>query len=165
MKPAGRGNAVLILPKGLPTDSPERLLAVGHCGRGLLVPEHTFCRGEGILFGIPAYLDVERIDAQSLHFLVYTFQPPSRALLVERLRQLFGAPHRYDRWRSPVPPRGLCWPLPQGQEVVLYEDYNERDPDLTVSVYSEAAANETRSAMSIAQPCQTQPVVPFGPPP
>jgi hypothetical protein len=151
-----RGNPVLTVPENLPIGSKEKMFAVKPCRPGLLVSEYPTCRGEGELFGIPAYLDVDRVNATTLHSLNYTFQLPAKPKLIHQLSQLFGPPHLFD---ARFPSRGLCWPLPGGQEIIMEADEpSDSDPQVMVSVNSQVAANLIRWLEVVALPCQAQEV-------
>jgi hypothetical protein len=128
-----RGNPVLTVPENLPIGSKEKMFAVKPCRPGLLVSEYPTCRGEGELFGIPAYLDVDRVNATTLHSLNYTFQLPAKPKLIHQLSQLFGPPH-------------------------LFDEPSDSYPQVMVSVNSQVAANLIRWLEVVALPCQAQEV-------
>lgn len=140
---ARRGNPVLTVPQDLSVGAPSELAAVQPCGPGSIDgPEYSTCFGQGSLLGIPGYLTVEWTSQHQLHSLSYDYQVPSAKVLISRLVQLYGAPHRFDGVTDPAIAMGLCWPLPPGQGVVVMEKSgDEKDRDLSVRVESQVAAS------------------------
>jgi hypothetical protein len=151
------GNPVLTVPDNFPVGPKEALLAIKPCGPGMFIGRVS-CHGEGELFGIPGYLDVDHVDATNLHSLTYSFQLPAKPRLIHNLEQLYGPPHYvYARY----PARGLCWPLPAGEEILMeYDEHSDADPGVTISVNSQVAAKLIRLVEAIPTSCDAQPIAP-----
>jgi len=159
---AERGNPVLTLPAELPMDSPAALLQVGNCTVGLFGATHRLCQGDGMFFGVPAYVAVEKLDTGQLYSVTYSFLPPAKRMLFEKLTARFGPAHRFDSLAPTFPPQGWCWSLSGGQEVVLEnESPDDKDPQIAVYVESEVAANQYRLFEAIRGTCQLHPLLSF----
>jgi hypothetical protein len=141
-------------------DSPPMLAQIAHCTPGLLFgATHKLCQGNSMLFGIPAYVAVEKLQTGQLYSVTYSFEPPAKGMLLQKLAGLFGPPHRFDSLDSltpAMPARGWCWPLPGGQEIVLEnEDSDDKEPEIAVYIESEVAANRYRLFEAIRGTCRS----------
>lgn len=159
---ADQGNPILTLPAELPMDSPAALAQIGDCTLGLFGAKHKLCQGDGTLFGLPAYVAVEKFDSGPLFSVMYTFLPPAKGTLFQKLTDHFGPAHRFDSLEPPMPPHGWCWPLPGGQEIVLEnESSDDKDPQIAVYIESEVAANKYRLFEAIRGTCQSHPMLSY----
>lgn len=159
---AERGNPVLTIPAELEMDSADKLAQIGDCALGLFSAKHKLCQGDGILFGVPGYVAVEKTEAGQLHSVTYMFSPPAKRLLLQKLAERFGPAHRFDSLGSTYPPHGWCWPLPGGQEVVLEnESPDDNNPEFAVYIESEVAGNLYRHMEAIQGSCLSHPILPF----
>jgi hypothetical protein len=159
------GNPVLTIPTELPMDSRTTLAQMAHCRPGLFGVTHKLCQGNGILFGIPAYVAVEKLQTGQLYSVTYSFESPAKGVLLQKLASLFGPAHRFDSLDSLTPAmsaRGWCWPLGGGQEVVLEnEDPDDQEPEIAVYIESEVAANLYRLLEAIRGTCRSHPLLPL----
>jgi hypothetical protein len=159
---AEKGNPVLTLPAELPMDSPAALAQIGDCRSGLFGAKHKACQGNGTLYGLPAYVTVEKFDTGPLFSVMYIFLPPAKGTLFQKLTDHFGPAHRFDSFGPPIPPYGWCWPLPGGQEVVLENESSfDKDPQIAVYIESEVAANMYRLMEAIRGKCQSHPMLSY----
>lgn len=157
-----QGERVLIVPSQLRMDSPEQLIAHTECkGMGLdLLKESQWCTGEGEFFGIPGYVDIERLKDGRLHSVSYSFQLPARKRLTESISAVFGRAHELDG-RSPG--RGICWPLSGMEDIEMeWSDPNDSDPSVTVFLNSQVAAQLTQWMEARPHRCVEEPLVPGG---
>lgn len=156
---ARRGNPVLSVPEGLSVESLGELQAIRKCATGLDGPDYSMCFGQGSLLGIPGYLTVEWTSTHRLHSLSYDFQLPSVKVLLPRLVEQYGPPHRFDGLSNSSEALGLCWPLPEGQSIVMEKSTDDKDPGLSVTIESQVAANLHQLLEAVSMPCSAQPGV------
>jgi hypothetical protein len=155
---ARRGNPVLALPEELSSETPSDLQAIGKCTGGLDGRGYSMCFGEGAFLGIPGDLTVEWTPNHQLHYLAYELQLASAKVLIPRLTELYGPPHRFDGLPASGYAIGVCWPLPNGQAVVMQRgDDNERT--VSVMLESQVAENLYQLLEAVPRPCPAQPLV------
>ena len=156
---ARRGNPVLAIPEELSSEAPSDLQAFGKCTRGLDGPGYSMCFGEGALLGIPGDLTVEWTPKHQLHYLAYELHVASAKVLIPRLTELYGPPHRFDGLPASGYALGICWPLPNGQAVVM-ERGDDKGRTISVMIESQVAANLYQLLDAVGRPCPAQPLVP-----
>lgn len=157
---ARRGNPVLSIPEELSANgSSSDLQTFGECTQGLDGPGYSTCFGEGALLGIPGDLTVEWTPKHQLHYLAYDLHVASAKVLIPRLTELYGPPHRFDGLPASGYALGICWPLPNGQAVVM-ERGNDSDRTVSVMIESQVAANLHQMHEAVPRPCTAQPLAP-----
>jgi hypothetical protein len=156
---AQRGNATLTIPEELVPGAPSALEALGECTSGVSGSGYSMCSGEGAVLGVPGDLTVEWTSKHQLHYLLYELQLASAKVLIPRLTELYGPPHRFDGLPVSGAAIGLCWPLPNGQAVVMQRG-DDNDRTLSVMIESEVAANRYQLLEAVPKPCPAQPLVP-----
>lgn len=153
------GNAALSVPQELSVEPVAELRGIQKCTTGLDSPDYTMCFGQGSLLGIPGYLTVEWTSTHQLHSLSYDFELPSAKVLLPRLVGLYGPPHRFDGLSNADEALGLCWPLPEGQSIVMEKSTDDKDPGFSVRIESQVSANLDQLHEAIPKPCPEQPRV------
>jgi hypothetical protein len=153
------GNPTLSVPRELSIEPVAELRGIRKCTTGLDSPDYSMCFGQGSLLGIPGYLTVEWTSAHQLHSLSYDFQLPSAKVLLPRLMELYGPPHRFDGLSNSGEALGLCWPLPEGQSIVMEKSTDDKDPELSVRIESQVSANLYQLLEAVPRPCPEQPRV------
>jgi len=156
---ARRGDPVLAIPEELTSKGLSDLRTFGQCTRGLDGPGYSMCFGEGALLGIPGDLTVQWTPKHQLHSLAYELHVASAKVLIPRLTELYGPPHRFDGLPAPGYALGICWPLPNGQAVVM-ERGDDKDRTISVMIESQVAANLHQLFVAVGRPCSAQPLVP-----
>jgi hypothetical protein len=147
------GDRVLKIPPALTMDSPDQLYANSKCkGMGIsLRKESKNCSGEGELFGIPGIVDVERLNDGQLHQVTYSFALPARKRLTASLSNAFGPARTLDMTKND---RGLCWPLPDKQEIVMeWDEHDDSDSGVAIFINSQVAAQVLQWAEARPHAC------------